>query len=432
MACAHNRIVTALVLVATLGAALPAAASDPLQALQAEMSQAETLLKQGDHAGAGRKYRSILTSAWVELAAIARAEGHPRASAQALQHARWVSGAATPADGTENLAALAATKRRSLERRTREMAARAAYNLGVLAAQEKEFADAGAFFDLAREAQPSFPRVDYSAGVAYFNAQRFDQAKTSLERAVDLDAKDVEAQRMLALTEFNLEHYGRAAALLEDDPRRAEQPALQYTYGVALVRSNQADKASEVFSALLASHANSPEVNVVLGLAHAEQGDFDAAVTSLERARQLDPAVPEAAAALGMIRLRQGQLDVAEPLLREAVTRHPEDRRAAEALGELVSLLGRNDEAITELRRIVAAAPDRPKAQYLLGKVLLSTEHVSEAIPPLEAAVRLAPEDAASRFQLAQAYRRSGDAAKAQEQLEAYQALKERRRAIRP
>ena len=396
------------------------------------MSAAETLLKQGDHAGAGRKYRSILAAAWVELAAFARADGHPRASTQALQHAQWVSRSSTHADGTGNPDGLGAAERRRLEGRTREIAARAAYNLGVLAAQEKQFGDAGPFFDLAREAQPSFPRVDYSAGVAYFNAQQFDRAKASLERAVAADARDAEAQRMLALTEFNLEHYGRAAALLDGDPARAGQSALQYTYGVALVRSNQADKAAQVFSALLASHAESPEVNVVLGLAHAAQGDFDAAVSSLERARQLDPAVPEAAAALAMIRLRQGQLDAAEPLFREAIGRHPEDRRAGEGLGEVLSLLGRNDEAIAELRGIVAAAPDRPKAQYLLGKVLLATDHVSDAIPCLEAAVRLAPEDAASHFQLAQAYRRSGDAAKAQEQLQAYQALKERRRAVRP
>ncbi len=410
----------------------PATATDPLQALQAEMSQAETLLKEGDHAGAGRRYRSVLTTAWVELAALASADGHGRASAQALAHARWVSGAPAAPEAAGDAGALTAGERVARERRIRELAARAAYNLGVLAAQEKQFAEAGAFFDLARDAQPAFPRVDYAAGVAYFNARDFDRAKTPLERAVTADTADVEARRMLALVEFNLEHYARAAALLEQDPARANQAALQYTYGVALVRSGQADKASDVFSTLVTAHADSPEVNVVLGLAHAEQGDFDSAIQSLERARRLDPSVPEAATALGTIRLRQGRLDLAEPLLREAVTKHPDDRRAGEALGEVLSLLGRRDEAIAQLRTVVAAAPERAKAQYLLGKALLAEDRVADAIPCLEASVRLAPKEASSRFQLAQAYRKAGDTTRADEEFKAYQALKEQRRAVRP
>ena len=56
---------------------------------------------------------------------------------------------------------------------------------------------------------------------------------------------------MVALTEFNLEHYERSAALLETDPDRDRDASLQYTYGVALVRSGRADEATRVFSALL-------------------------------------------------------------------------------------------------------------------------------------------------------------------------------------
>ena len=46
----------------------------------------------------------------------------------------------------------------------------------------------------------------------------------------------------------------------------------------------------------------------MLGQAHAEQGDYDGAIASLQRALTLKPDVAEANAALGIIYLKQGRL----------------------------------------------------------------------------------------------------------------------------
>ena len=54
--------------------------------------------------------------------------------------------------------------------------ARAYLNLGVLQAQAERFARAAELFEQAAGLDPEFPQVQYSLGVAYFNAQRFDKA----------------------------------------------------------------------------------------------------------------------------------------------------------------------------------------------------------------------------------------------------------------
>ncbi len=69
-------------------------------------------------------------------------------------------------------------------------------------------------------------------------------------------------------------------------------PSLQYTYGLALVRSDRARDAEAVFTRMLADHGDRAEVHVILGQAHAQQGNFEAAVQDLERARGIKADVP--------------------------------------------------------------------------------------------------------------------------------------------
>ena len=69
------------------------------------------------------------------------------------------------------------------------------------------------------------------------------------------------------------------------------------------------------------THGESAELSVFLGQAHAQQGDFAAAIESLDRALKLKPDVAEASATLGVIYLRQGKLPEAETALR-AASRH--------------------------------------------------------------------------------------------------------------
>lgn len=310
--------------------------------------------------------------------------------------------------------------------------ARAYFNLGLVQAQAQRFTRAARLLGRAATLVPDFPQVQYALGVACFNAGQFEQALEPLTRARAEAVPAPDAGRLLALAHFNLEHYPAAAELLRDDPQREREVALQYAYGVALVRSGRAAQAEREFELLIARHADTPELQVVLGQAHAQQGDFPAAIATLQAALRLRATVPEANGALGFIYLRQGRWPEAEQALRAELALRPGDARAQHLLATVLDLQGRPEEALPWLHAALRSKPAFADARYLLGKLLLARGQAADAAEQLASAERLAPEDANIHYQLALAYRALGRTEDAERQFTLFRALKQKAREVQP
>jgi tetratricopeptide (TPR) repeat protein len=357
-------------------------------------------------------------------------------AAEREQLARYMADSAEP-DGakpaglslpeTAALKALSAVRRDEMKREAAAALAGTYLNLGVLQAQAEQFARAAELFEKAAAVAPDFPQVQSSLGVAYFNARIFDKATGPLSRALAAQPGDASLKRMLALAWLNLQDYRKAADLLTDDPERETNPSLAFAYGLALVKSDRATEAEAVFSRLLARHGDSAELSVMLGQAHAQQGDFDSAVQALKRALDLKPDVAEANATLGVIYLRQGRLPEAEAALRAELRAHPGDLESMHNLAIVLDSVQKPEEAIPLLREVLKAKADRSDARYLLGKILLAQGAAAEAAEHLEAAARLAPEDPSIHYQLGQAYQKLGRTEQAEEQFEVFRRLKSKR-----
>ena len=295
-------------------------------------------------------------------------------------------------------------------------------------AQAEKPGRAAEFLEQAAEVDAEFPQVHYSLGLALFNAGRFAQATGPLARAYERDPTATQVRRLLALSWLNAEGYEKAAELLARDPERERNPSLQYAYGMALVRSGRALEARPIFSRMLAVHGDSAELNVLLGQAHAQQGDFDAAVqvaaprARAEGRRARGPGRP------GRDLPQAGQAPEAEAALRAELAVRPADTVSQYNLATVLELVEKAPEAEGLLRGLLKARADHADARYLLGKILLARGEADEAVLHLEAAVRLAPEDPKSHYQLGQAYQKQGRAAQAQEQFELFQQLKDKRR----
>ena len=326
------------------------------------------------------------------------------------------------------IGAMSKPAREALHVRVSAALLRANQNLGVLLAQAGRFDRAPLAFEEAAAIDPAAPNVQYSLGVAYFNLHRYDKATPALTQAVAADPKNTDARRMLALSCLNVEDFGRAVDLLHDDPLKDTDPSLQLAYGMALVRSGRAAEAEALFAKLLSAHADSAEVNVVLGQAHAEQGDYDAAVASLKRAIELKPAVAEANASLGLIFLKQGKLEESTQALQAELKTHPSDVKTRYTLATVYELDRRPDEALREVRTVLKMRPDYGSARYLLGKILLAQGNAAEAAAQLEISAKLSPDDANVHYQLGQAYQRLGKAELASKEFDVFQALKNKRR----
>jgi tetratricopeptide (TPR) repeat protein len=326
------------------------------------------------------------------------------------------------------LSGLGASDRLALRQRVTTELARAYLNLGVMQVQGERFSRAAELFASAAEIAPDFPKVQYSLGVAHFNAREFDKATAPLARALAESPEDAGLKRMLAMSWLNTEAYDKAAELLRGDPGRSADPSLEYAYGLALVRSGRGAEAQAVFSRLLARHGDSPELGVVLGQAHAQQGDYESAVQSLQGALRRKAGVADANATLGVIYLKQGKLAEAEEALRAELRGNPGDLKSQHHLAAVLELENRTEEALPLLRSVLKAKPDFADARYLLGKILLSRGAAPEAVEHLEAAARLAPEDANIHYQLGQAYQKLGRPDEAQRQFEIFRQIKDKRR----
>ena len=329
---------------------------------------------------------------------------------------------------TSAVSVLGDDERRALRGHLHTVLARSYFNLGVLQAQAERFPRAAEYFEKAAGVDPGFPRVQYSLGVALFNAKSFDRAAGPLARALDETPTDMNLRRMLAMAWLNTEAYEKAADLLENDPGRRGEPSLQYAYGLALARSQRGAQAATVFQQLLEQHGDTAELHVLLGQAHAQQGDFASAIASFERALKLDPKVPEANATLGVIYFRQGRLPEAEAALRAELAARPSDPLAQHTLAAVLEVQGQPEEALTLLRAVLKTKPDFADARYLYGKILLAQGSAQEAAEQLEAAARIAPDDANVHYQLGRAYQRLGREDASREQFEIFQRLKDKNR----
>ena len=161
---------------------------------------------------------------------------------------------------TSALASLGPEARASLRARARTAIARACFNLGVMQMQAARFAQAGAEFEKAAALAPDFPQLQYSLGVAWFNAQQPRKAAPPLALALEAAPSDQNLRRMLALASLEADDPARAADLLASDPGRDADPSLQYAYALALVRSGRAAAAEPVFRRLLAQHGDTAEL----------------------------------------------------------------------------------------------------------------------------------------------------------------------------
>ena len=331
-----------------------------------------------------------------------------------------------PIDTVFPFAAVPEDQRRDLRRRTATALARAYFNMGVMHARADRPARAAELLQSAATLDPAFPQIDASLGSTYFKAQQYDKAVEPLARASAANPSDASVRRMLAMSLLSAGAAERAVEVLRNDPGRDTDPSLQYAFGLALLRANRSAQAQLIFSRLIAEQGNTPELNVVMGQAQAQQGDYDGAISSLQRAIELKADVPEAHAALGVIYLKQGRLPEAAAALRKEIAISPGDFASHSNLATVLQLQGERDEPVALLRGVLKLRPEFADARYLLGKILLADGAAEEAVQHLEVAARVAPQDFNIHYQLGQAYQKLGRSDLAQREFDLYRELKDK------
>ena len=205
-----------------------------------------------------------------------------------------------------------------------------------------------------------------------------------------------------------------------------------FDWGNIYLRLRAGDNALEVFSAGVARFPASARLQIGLGIAQYSRGKYSEAVASLCRAVDLDPLDPRPYDFLGEI------YGIAPELASEVTGRlagfvkaHP--RNAMAHLYYALSLW-RGERARSEpadlqrvetlLKRAVTLDSKLARGFLELGIFLSDQERYTEAVEQLRRAITLQPGVAQAHYRLAQAYRRTGQIALAEKELEIFQKLK--------
>jgi tetratricopeptide (TPR) repeat protein len=149
-----------------------------------------------------------------------------------------------------------------------------------------------------------------------------------------------------------------------------------------------------------------------------DQGNYPAAITSLEEAARLAPGSAEVHALLGKAYLRDRKAHPAAAHLEKAVQAGVQDPNTLLHLGAAWWELKRTADAERLFRRALDSGAATLVALQQLGRLLLFEGRAAEALEPLGRAAALRPEDVDLRLDLAAALEGAG---KDKEALAAYQ-----------
>ncbi|HEX6739878.1 MAG TPA: tetratricopeptide repeat protein [Vicinamibacteria bacterium] len=225
---------------------------------------------------------------------------------------------------------------------------------------------------------------------AYAGAGRIADAYESLRRATRLEPQAEE--NYLDLASLCLEHQNLELGLEIVDiglRQRPESARLQLQRGALLAMKGQLDQAEAAFEAASRLGGQGSLPQIAMAMAWMQNGQIPRAVAMLRERARGEARDPLVFYILGLALMRSG----AEP----------------------------GDPAETEAEAAFQAAlrlrPDHAPSRAELGKLLVRRGDARGAIAQLEPAVAREPDNVAAAYALAQAYRRNGQAERAEEMM---------------
>ena len=302
-------------------------------------------------------------------------------------------------------------------------------NLGVIAAQKKQFAAATGYFQQAGQWNPSLESLDRNWGMAEFYDNHYEQAIPLLSRHLARQAGDVRVRAALGLSHFMVQDYQKTLEALRTIGSEVDgDPGLSYSYAVSLVKTGDYDEGVRRLKALDATGAHAAEIHLLLGQAFADQQDYNAAIAEFRKSLAIDPNDSQPHFYNGLALLRAGRTSEAADEFRASLQLSPGDARAKYHLAYALLQNRKTDEAFSLLNQVIQQDPGYADAYYELGKLQLERGDTRAAISSLEAGTKLSPDSDYIHYQLAMAYRRDSRTSDAERELKTYQDLKNRRR----
>ncbi len=254
-------------------------------------------------------------------------------------------------------------------------------------AAEKELAKAA-------ELAPGIADFHYRLGLVYVEGDRYEEARHSLAKAVELDGRKASYRLpyaiSLARTAARAESMKQLAAVLTLDPTREEMQRAKKTakaltdpfrgfpqaareqldLALGFLDHDQTAQGQQVLDSMLEHYPDLAIVHTLSGLSAAKADDTGRAIATLRKAIDLDPDLAEPRMYLGDLYFSRGRGDTAREHYEAAIQRNPFLSDAYKRLAE-VHVKSTDREGAADLyRTFLLLRPDDYEATLALGKIL--------------------------------------------------------------
>jgi tetratricopeptide (TPR) repeat protein len=156
--------------------------------------------------------------------------------------------------------------------------------------------------------------------------------------------------------------------------------ATEFSQGIAAMRAGRLDEARAKFVLVVKQQPQFAEAQFNLGLANEEQGDYDAAIASLQKALGLKPHLRGGNLFLGIAEFRLNHLEKAHTAIAKETISYPKEGAAWMWLGIVCLAQDRPEDAADALDNAAKLKPDDQDILYHRGRahLLVSKNSYSE------------------------------------------------------
>jgi tetratricopeptide (TPR) repeat protein len=306
------------------------------------------------------------------------------------------------------------------------------HNLGESYVQSKKVAEAVPFLERAQRIDPSSYDNGYDLSLAYLLTGKLPEARQLVGDL--LKRKDsAELHNLLGEIEEKDGKFVPAENEFELAAHADPSESNLFDWGSELLLHRTLAPAIEVFQHAAERYPASQRLAIGLGMALYAHGNYDDAVKSLLRAADLNPA--DAACYLFLARAYDSSPSQADEVIQRFRRFAELQPRNAHALYYYAMSLWKGKRAQDPsldlhqvqslLEQSIALDPALAEAHLQLGNLYSDQTKYAESIPEYVRALQLNPDLADAHYRLGQAYVRTGQKDSAQEQLQAYQKLRE-------
>ncbi len=306
------------------------------------------------------------------------------------------------------------------------------HNLGEIYVRRGMVPKALPYLEKAQRLNPSSYDNGYDLSLAYLVVGRLSNARTSVQQLMKVK-ETAELHNVLAQIEEKDGNFVAAANEFQAAAHLEPSENNLFDWGGELLLHRTLDPAGQVFEQATQRYPNSARLTVGLGMAYYARGNYDDAVKAFLKGADLDPA--DARCYKFLSRAYDSSPSQANEVIerfRRYAELQPNEGHALYYYAMSLWKGKRTQDSTLDLKQVesllqraVQADPKLAEAYVQMGNLNSDQGKFAEAIPQYQKALELDGDLADAHYRLGQAYVRTGQRDKAQEQLTVYQKLRE-------